>query len=179
MQRANTQTSDALLSRDGFRNLNLGRRRALCLLAYGSGGAAFPLLLAGGMWSPAGLALLGAAAAAYYPLHVFSEGIDYRARHRPDLGREGVDDGIDELQAHLLYNVYRSTRWLLSSAVMAPVVYAMLAAQLGLWTPEGTTEWGLVVAGAAGFVSSLPTVIWCWLEPGTHDLPYPADEDAD
>jgi hypothetical protein len=79
----------------------------------------------------------------------------------------------------LLYNVYLVNRWFLSSAVMALVTYPMLASWFGWWMPERAFEWGLVIAGAAGFVSSLPTVIWGWLEPGTHNLPYPADEDLD
>jgi hypothetical protein len=59
------------------------------------------------------------------------------------------------------------------------VTYPMLASRFGWWMPEGISEWGLIAAGAAGLVSSLPTVIWGWLEPGTHDRPYPADEDLD
>lgn len=94
-------------------------------------------------------------------------------------GSREVDDGVDEAQLKLLYNVYRTTRWFLSSAVMALVTYPMLASRLGWWMPEGAAEWGLVVAGAAGLVSSLPTVVWGWLEPGTHDRPHPADEDLD
>ncbi len=56
---------------------------------------------------------------------------------------------------------------------MALASYPMLAAWSGWLIPQGIPEWGLVDAGAAGFVSSLPTVIWCWLEPGAHGLPLP------
>lgn len=171
------QTTDGLLSRESFRSLSLGRRRVLCLAAYGSGGAAFALLLSGSWWFAA-LVLLAVAAAAYYPLHVFSESIDFRAMHRPPFGSGRADDGIDESQVQLLYNVYRSTRWILGSAVMIPVLYPMLASWLGWWLPTTDTEWSLVILGISAFVLSVPTILWNWLEPGTHDLPYPADEDV-
>jgi MFS family permease len=167
-----------------FERLGRRRRRALCVLAYGSGAAAIALAMIERPWSvlPA-LALFAVCGASYYPLHVFSQGIDYRARPRTPFGGPGgplsVEDGVDEAELQLLYNVYLANRWFLSSAVMALVTYPMLASWFGWWLPEGVTEWGLIVAGAAGFVSSLPTVIWGWLEPGTHECPYPADEDLD
>jgi hypothetical protein len=162
--------------------LDRRRRRILCVAAYGSGAAAIALALIERPWSmlPA-LVLFAVCGCSYYPLHVFSQGIDYRARPRtPFGGRSGprnTDDGVDEAQLQLLYNVYLANRWFSSSAVMALVTYPMLASLFGWWMPQGISEWGLIVAGAACFVSSLPTVIWGWLEPGTHDLPYPADED--
>ena len=56
----------------------------------------------------------------------------------------------------------------------------MLASRFGWWLPEGISRWCLhIVAGAARLVSSLPTAIWGWLEPGTHDRAYPADEYLD
>ena len=169
--------------KDNFEELDRRRRKVLCVVAYGSGAAAIALALIGRPWSVVlALALFAACGASYYPLHVFSQGIDYRARPeplawRPRFGRPG--EGVDDAQLKLLYNVYLANRWFLSSAVMALLTYPMLASWFGWWMPEGEFEWGLIVAGAAGFVSSLPTVIWGWLEPGTHDRPYPADEDVD
>jgi hypothetical protein len=170
--------------RASFEGLDRRLRRALCVLAYGSGAAAIALALIERPWSvlPA-LVLFVVCAVSYYPLHVFSGGIDYRARPRvPFRGPGGplsVEDGVDEAELQLLYDVYLANRWFLSSAVMALVTYPMLASFFRWWMPEGAFEWGLVVAGTAGFVSSLPTVIWGWLEPGTHNLPHPADEDLD
>jgi hypothetical protein len=168
----------------GFEGLDRRRRRVLCTMAYGSGGAAVVLGPIEHPWPllPA-LVLFAVCGASYYPLHVVSRGIDYRARPRMPLGGRSrprdVDGGVDEAQLQLLYNVYLANRWLLSSAVMALVTYPMLASRFGWWMPEGISEWGLIAAGAAGLVSSLPTVIWGWLEPGTHDRPHPADEDLD
>jgi hypothetical protein len=169
--------------RESFEGLDRRLRRVLCVVAYGSGAAAIALALINRPWSVLlALALFAACGASYYPLHVFSQGIDYRARPEPlarrprfGLPRQGVDDA----QLKLLYNVYLANRWFLSSAVMALVTYQMLASLFRWWMPEGAFEWGLIVAGAAGFVNSLPTVIWGWLEPGTHNHPYPADEDLD
>jgi hypothetical protein len=167
-----------------FEGLDRRWRRILCVVAYGAGATAVALAMIERPWSvPLALTLFAACGASYYPLHVFSQGIDYRARPRRPFGGPGgpqcVEDGVDEAQLQLLYNVYLANRWFLSSAVMALVTYPMLASWFGWWLPEGAFEWGLVVAGTAGFVSSLPTVIWGWLEPGTHDCPYPADEDLD
>jgi hypothetical protein len=39
------------------------------------------------------------------------------------------------------------------------VTYPMLASRFGWWMPEGISRWYLIVAGAVGLVSSLPTVI--------------------
>ena len=170
--------------RDSFEELDRRRRRLLCLVAYGAGAAAIAFALINRPWAilPA-LALFAVSGASYYPLHAFSQGIDYRARHEPLARRPRFDrpdeESVDDAQLKLLYNVYLVNRWFLSSAVMALVTYPMLASWVGWWMPERAFEWGLVIAGAAGFVSSLPTVIWGWLEPGTHDLPYPADEDLD
>jgi hypothetical protein len=170
--------------RDSFEELDRRRRRVLCVVAYGAGAAAIGLALINRPWSVVlALALFAACGASYYPLHVFSQGIDYRARHEPLARRPPFDRpeeaSVDDAQLKLLYNVYLVNRWFLSSAVMALVTYPMLASWFGWWLPEEAFEWGVVIAGAAGFVSSLPTVIWGWLEPGTHDLPYPADEDLD
>ncbi len=170
--------------RSGFEGLDRRRRRILCMVAYGAGAAAVALALIDRPWSVlTALILFAVCGASYYPLHVFSRGIDYRARPRMPFGGPGgsrsIDDGVDEAELQLLYDVYRATRWLLGSAVMASVTYPLLASLFGWWLPEGVSEWGLIVAGTAGFVSSLPTVIWGWLEPGTHDRPYPADEDLD
>jgi len=169
--------------KDSFEELDRRRRRGLCALAYSSGAAAIALVRIECPWAilPA-LALFAVCGASYYPLQVFSQGIDYRARpeplaRRPRFGLLG--QGVDDAQLKLLYNVYLANRWFLSSAVMALVTYPMLASWSGWWMPERAFEWGLVIAGTAGFVSSLPTVIWGWLEPGTHDRPYPADEDLD
>jgi len=90
-----------------------------------------------------------------------------------------LGQGVDDAQLKLLYNVYLANRWFLNSAVMVLVTYPMLAYLFRWWMPDEAFEWGLIVAGTAGFVSSLPTVIWGWLEPGTHNRPYPADEDLD
>ena len=169
--------------RDSFEELDRRRRRVLCVVAYGSGAAAIALALLDRPWTilPA-LALFAVCGASYYPLHVFSQGIDYRARpeplaRRPRFGLLG--QGVDDAQLKLLYNVYLANRWFLSSAVMVLVTYPMLAYLFRWWMPDEAFEWGLIVAGTAGFVSSLPTVIWGWLEPGTHNRPYPADEDLD
>jgi len=170
--------------RASFEGLDRRLRRALCTLAYGSGAAAVALALIERPWSvlPA-LVLFVVCGVSYYPLHVFSGGIDYRARPRVPFrgpgGPQGVEDGVDEAELQLLYDVYLANRWFLSSAVMALLTYPMLASFFRWWMPEGITEWGLIVAGTAGFVSSLPTVIWGWLEPGTYNLPHPADEDLD
>ena len=60
------------------------------------------------------------------------------------------------------------------------MTYPMLASRFGWWMPEGISRWCLhIVAGAARLVSSLPTASWGWLEPGTHDRAYPADEYLD
>jgi hypothetical protein len=40
------------------------------------------------------------------------------------------------------------------------VTYPMLASRFGWCMPEGISRWCLIVAGAAGLVSSLLTVIW-------------------
>ncbi len=156
----------------------------LCAVAYGSAAAAIALALINRPSAilPA-LALFAACGASYYPLHVFSQGIDYRARHEPLARRPRFDrpdeESVDDAQLKLLYNVYLVNRWFLSSAVMVLVTYPMLAYLFRWWMPDEAFEWGLIVAGTAGFVSSLPTVIWGWLEPGTHNRPYPADEDLD
>lgn len=168
----------------GFEGLSRRRRRVLCVAAYASGAAALALAVVGRPWAVLPiLVLFAACGASYYPLHVFSGGIDFRAGPRMPFGGRGdsrkIDDGVDEADIQLLYNVYRANRWLLSSAVMALVTYPTLASWSGWWMPHGVQEWELVVAGAAGFVCSLPTVIWGWLEPGTHNLPYPAEEDLD
>lgn len=167
-----------------FEGLNRRRRRTLCAVAYCSGAAAIAFASVGRPWPVLmALVLFAVCGAAYYPLHVFSQGIDYRARPRMPFGRPSdardSGDGVDEAEIQLLYSVYLANRWFLSAAVMALVTYPVVASQLGWWMPERTSEWGLVVAGAAGFVCSLPTVIWGWLEPGTHNLPHPADEDVD
>jgi hypothetical protein len=87
----------------GFEGLDRRRRRVLCTMAYGSGGAAVVLGPIEHPWPllPA-LVLFAVCGASYYPLHVVSRGIDYRARPRMPFGGRSrprdVDGGVDEAQ---------------------------------------------------------------------------------
>lgn len=151
----------------------------MCVLSYGAGASAIALTITGSLWSNLlALILFVVCLATYYPLHVFSSGIDYQVRVTMPFGtRKSGGASGDEAALLLLASVDRATRWLMGSTLMLVVLYPMAASQLGWWLPTSVSDDAMVIIGTAGYVCSVTTVVWSWMEPGTHDLPYPADED--
>ena len=166
---------------DRFLDLSRGRRRLLCCAAYGGFATSVPVSAWGSaIWTLLIPALCAISVASYLPLRAYLQGLDEVVLAEdyddPDrvlaTGRE-VDEKEENLRTRSLYH----TRLILGMALVGIVVYAMLAAQFGLWRPDAPDEWGTSFLSCMWLVVATPTIVAGWLEKGTYGRSYSSWED--
>ena len=89
----------------------------------------------------------------------------------------GTGREVDEKEERLRTRSLIHTRLILGMALVGTVVYAMLAAQFGLWRPDAPEEWGTSFLSCMWLVVATPTIVAGWLEKGTYGRSYSSWED--